>query len=156
MELYPIDDEGRLYLSADVDDWRPIEERNIGVVFDLDNDMDVAIPEIPDHLLYVYFPFEDAGLPHLERLHALARLGAEMARSGNHVLSHCGMGHDRSALLMRLILIYVGKTGSEAVDLIRSKRKGALYTHVFASYLQSLTEPPTSLSDIAPHVPRQP
>lgn len=151
MELYPIDEDGRLYISADLDDWRPVEEHKIGVVFDLDDDVDVAIPEIPDHLLYVYFPFEDAGLPHLQRLHALARLGAEMARCGNHVLSHCGMGHNRSALLMGLILVYLGKSGAEAVDLIRSKRKGALYNHVFAGYLQSLACPPTSLADVPRH-----
>src|SRR5207247_3759227 len=62
--------------------------------------LDIGVPCVPNQLLYVFFPMEDAEqLPDLDRLHSLARLGAGMVRSGAAILSHCGMGHNRSALL---------------------------------------------------------
>jgi protein-tyrosine phosphatase len=138
MDIFQIDDQGQLFISADVDNWDPIESHGITVVCDLDDDLDIGVPEIPDQLLYVYFPFEDKDLPDLNRLHSIARLGAELIRNGHKLLSHCGMGHNRSALLMGVILTYLGMSGEEAVALIRQKRQGALYNKTFASYLQRL------------------
>ena len=138
MDLFQIDDQGQLFISPDVDDWRPIAEQGITVVCDLDDDLDVGVPEIPDQLLYIYFPFEDKDLPDLRRLHSIARLGAELVRNGHKVLSHCGMGHNRSALLMGVMLTYLGMSGEDAVALIRQKRPGALYNKTFATYLQGL------------------
>jgi protein-tyrosine phosphatase len=138
MDIYQIDDKGQLFISADVDNWDPIESNGITVVCDLDDDLDIGIPEIPDQLLYIYFPFEDKNLPDLGRLHSIAILGAELVRNGHKLLSHCGMGHNRSALLMGVILTYLGLSGEEAVTLIRQKRQGALYNKAFASYLQGL------------------
>ena len=139
MDLFQIDAEGQLFISPDVDDWRPIQEQAITVICDLDDDLDIGVPQIPDQILYIYFPFEDKDLPDLHRLHSVARLGAELMRNGHKVLSHCGMGHNRSALLMGVILTYLGMSGEEAVALIRQKRKGALYNMKFATYLQGLS-----------------
>jgi protein-tyrosine phosphatase len=138
MDIYQIDEQGQLFISADVDNWNPIESQGITVVCDLDDDLDIGVPEIPDQLLYIYFPFEDKDLPDLNRLHSIARLGAELVRNGHKLLSHCGMGHNRSALLMGVVLTYLGLSGEEAVALIRQKRQGALYNRTFASYLQGL------------------
>ena len=138
MELFQIDDQGKLFISPDVDDWEPIENRGITVVCDLDYDLDIGVPEIPDQLLYIYFPFEDRDLPDLNRLHSIARMGAELVRDGHKLLSHCGMGHNRSALLMGVMLTYLGMSGEEAVALIRSKRMGALYNKTYANYLMGL------------------
>jgi protein-tyrosine phosphatase len=138
MDLFQIDDEGQLFISPDVDDWRPIAERRITVICDLDGALDIGVPEIPDQILYIYFPFEDKDLPDLHRLHSIARLGAQLIRDGHRLLSHCGMGHNRSALLAGVILTYLGMNGEEAVALIRQKRQGALYNKQFAAYLQSL------------------
>ena len=139
MEIFQIDETGNLYISPDLDEWQSVSDRDITVVFDLDEDLDIGVPVVPEYLLYMYYPFEDKEeLPNLERLHALARLGARMIREGNHVLAHCGMGHNRSALLAGIILTYLGMTGEDAVTLIRQKRQGALYNRTFASYLAGL------------------
>jgi protein-tyrosine phosphatase len=138
MEVYQIDTDGQLFISPDIDDWRPLADRKITVVFDLDDDLDIGIPEIPDQLLYIYFPFEDKDLPDLHKLHNIAQMGARLVQSGHIVLSHCGMGHNRSALLMGVMLTYLGYSGEEAVALIRQKRQGALYNKTYASYLMGL------------------
>jgi hypothetical protein len=138
MEIFQIDVDGRLFLSPDIDDWQPVEEREIDVIFDLDGYSDSGVPYLADRILYVYFPFEDEGLPDLIRLHEVAKLGAGLIRSGHRVLSHCGMGHNRSALLAGVILTYLGMTGRDAVTLIREKRMGALYNRCFAEYLLEL------------------
>ncbi|MBD2184873.1 dual specificity protein phosphatase family protein [Planktothrix sp. FACHB-1355] len=135
MELFQIDEKGQLFISPDIDDWQPIAAHDINVIFDLDGDLDIGVPSISDRILYIYFPFEDKDLPDLEKLHSIARLGASLIGSGHRVLSHCGMGHNRSALVAGLILTYLGLTGAEAVALLRQKRRGALYNKNFASYL---------------------
>ena len=135
MDIVLLDDRGRLFLSPKIEDWGPLEEHGISVVFDLDGDMDTCIPTTPNRVLYIYFPIFDEELPDLPKLHALAKLGAELAESGHKVLSHCGMGFNRSALLAGLILVYLGKDGREAVDLLRARRPGALFNETFAEYL---------------------
>jgi protein-tyrosine phosphatase len=139
MDIFQIDNAGNLYISPDLDGWQPIEERDITVVFDLDDDLDIGVPEIPGQLIYLYFPFEDKEeLPDLHRLCELARLGARMIEQGNRVLVHCGMGHNRSALLAGIILTYLGMSGEDALTLLRAKRQGALYNKTFAAYVASL------------------
>jgi protein-tyrosine phosphatase len=139
MEIFQIDRDGKLFISPDIDDWTPIVEHNITAIFDLDGGIDLDIPTIPDRGLYIYFPFEDKKeLPDLQKLHKVAKFGASLIESGYGVLSHCGMGHNRSALLAGVTLTYLGMTGAEAVTLLRQKRQGALYNQVFASYLQTL------------------
>ncbi|MBE9228690.1 dual specificity protein phosphatase family protein [Phormidium sp. LEGE 05292] len=139
MELFPIDQNGQLFISPDIDDWQPIIDNSIDVIFDLDGDSDAGVPYLPNQIFYVYFSFEDRDLPNLEKLHSLARLGASLIKSGHRVLAHCGMGHNRSALVAGLILMYLGMSGIDAVTLLRQKRQGALYNKVFASYLQNLS-----------------
>ena len=57
--------------------------------------------------------------------------------SGHKVLSHCGMGFNRSALVAGLILNYLGMPGEETVAHLRQKRPGALFNLTFAEYLLS-------------------
>jgi protein-tyrosine phosphatase len=138
MEIFPIDDGPRLFISPDVDDWEVVASRGIHVVFDMDDDLDVGVPEIPDQLLYIYFPFEDRDLPDLVKLQNVGRLGAQLITDGYRILSHCGMGHNRSALVAGTILTYLGMTGPDAVTLIRQKRQGALYNKTYSTYLEKL------------------
>jgi protein-tyrosine phosphatase len=138
MEIIQVDEAGSLFLSPDVDDWEPIERLRISVVFDMDGDLDIGVPTVPNHMLYIYFPIYDEDLPDLEKLHAVARLGAALIKTGHRVLSHCGMGLNRSALMAALILTYLGMPGADAVDLLRQKRPGALYNENFANYLLSI------------------
>jgi protein-tyrosine phosphatase len=135
MDIILLDESGRVGLSADIDDWLPIEAAGIDVVIDLDGNLDLGVPTVPNHLLYIYFPIDDAELPDLDKLHAVAKLGATLVTQGHKVLTHCALGFNRSALIVGLILMHLGITGEEAVALLRRKRAGALFNPIFATYL---------------------
>jgi protein-tyrosine phosphatase len=138
MDLVPLDEQHQLFISPSIDEWKSIEDHGITAVIDLDGDLDLGIPNIPNHMLYVYFPIFDEGLPDLNKLHAVARLGARLVTNGEKVLAHCGMGLNRSALLAGLVLTYLGMKGEDAVALLREKRPGALFNDNFAAYLAAL------------------
>jgi protein-tyrosine phosphatase len=142
MDIVRLDQDGFLYLSPDIDDWAPLEDLRISAVIDMDGDLDIGVPTIPNHMLYIYFPIFDEELPDLEKLHAVAKMGARLIKSGHKVLSHCGMGFNRSALMAGLIMVYMGSTGPAAVELIRERRPGALFNENFASYLMSIEQVP--------------
>ena len=55
------------------------------------------------------------------------------------MLSHCGMGFNRSAFVAGLIMIECGMPGPEVVARLRERRPGALFNDGFADYLLSLT-----------------
>ena len=79
----------------------------------------------PLRMLYVYFPIFDQDLPNLAKLHAVATLGATLIRQDHCVLSHYGLGFNRSALLAGLILNQLGMSGCQAVGRLRVRRPGA-------------------------------
>ncbi|HEY1249634.1 MAG TPA: hypothetical protein VGH97_00505 [Thermoanaerobaculia bacterium] len=141
MQLFQVDDAGSLFISPALTDWAPIQERGIDIVIDLEGDIDHCIPTVPNQALYVYFPIYDEELPNLGRLNAVADMGAELIRSGHRVLSHCGMGFNRSALVAGLVLVRLGMTGPEAIQRLRGCRPGALFNRIFAAHLESLTVP---------------
>lgn len=134
-EITQVDDAGRLFLSGSIDDWQPVHDRGISVVIDLEGDIDHGVPTAADQFLYVYLPIHDGDLPNLERLHAVAALGATLVASGHRVLSHCGMGLNRSALVAALILMRGGMSAARAVEQLRERRPGALFNEVFANKL---------------------
>lgn len=138
-EIVPIDDAGRLFLSGSIEDWRPVHDQGITVVIDLEGDIDHGVPTAADQLLYVYLPIHDGDMPNRDRLHAVARLGAELIGKGHRVLSHCGMGLNRSALVAGVILMLQGMTGAQAVERLRARRPGALFNETFAQHLLGLS-----------------
>ena len=146
MEIVAIDEKCQLFISPSIDDWETIEDHGITAVIDMDGDLDLGIPNIPNHMLYIYFPIRDEGLPDLEKLHAVARLGARLVSNGEKVLAHCGMGFNRSALVAGLVLTYLGMNGEDAVALLREKRPGALFNDIFAGYLEALPGESTAAS----------
>jgi protein-tyrosine phosphatase len=139
VELFPIDDDGRLYMSGDIDDWTFIAPHNIDVVIDLDGGLDACIPTQTNHCLYIYFPFDDddQALPNAQKLRAIAELAASLIREGHRVLAHCNMGFNRSGLVAGLILKSLGMSGGAALTRIRERRPGALYNDRFAKYVSS-------------------
>ena len=141
MELFPIDDDNRLYISGDIDDWTFIAPYGIDVVIDLDGGLDACIPTEANHCLYVYFPFDDDDqqLPSMTKLHAVAELAASLIREGHRVLTHCNMGFNRSGLVAGLILKALGMPGDAAVTRIRERRPGALFNDCFADYVATET-----------------
>lgn len=137
MELFPIDDDSRLFISGDLVSWDGVAPHGIDVVIDLDGGLDACIPTETNRCLYVYFPFDDddESLPNLTKLHAVASLAASLIRAGHRVLTRCNMGFNRSGLVAGLILTSLGMSGRSAVTRIRERRPGALYNDCFANYL---------------------
>jgi protein-tyrosine phosphatase len=142
MDLIQVDDSGLLYISPVIDRWDLLEERGIDVVIDLDGGLDAGIPNLPDHCVYVYLPIYDEQLPNHDRLDAVASLGAQLVCGGHRVLSHCGMGYNRSALMAGLILTKLGMSGEAAIARLRERRPGALFNDIFADHLRSVPASP--------------
>ena len=140
MDLFQVDDDGRLFISPAIENWDAVARYEIDTVIDLEGELDTCIPTHTDHCLYIYFPIADDNekMPNLNKLHGIARLGAALIADGHRVLSHCGMGYNRSALVAGLILIEFGMSGTEVVARLRQRRPGALFNDGFAAYLESL------------------
>ena len=138
MELFQVDNDGLLFISPAIDDWDVLTQHEVDTVIDLDGDLDCGVPTCPNQWLYIYFPIFDEDLPNLSKLHAVGDLGATLIRSGHRVLSHCGMGFNRSALVAGIILHKLGMSGPDIVRQLRDRRAGALFNDCFAQYLESL------------------
>ena len=139
MELFQVDDAGQLFISPAISDWQVLQRHRVDTIIDLDGELDSGVPTVPNECLYIYFPIFDEELPNLHKLHAIGSLGANLVRSGHSVLSHCGMGFNRSALVAGLILHELGMPGPEIVNRLRERRPGALFNERFASYIESLS-----------------
>jgi protein-tyrosine phosphatase len=139
MELFQVDDAGKLFISPAISDWETVVRHEVDTVIDLDGDVDEGVPTVPNQCLYIYFPIFDEDLPNLAKLNAVGDLGANIVRAGHRVLSHCGMGFNRSALVAGIILYKLGMPGPDVVERLRERRPGALFNDCFADYLRSLT-----------------
>ncbi len=140
MDLFQVDDDGRLFISPAISDWETLERFEIDTIIDLEGELDTCIPSITNHCLYIYFPIDDDNeqLPNMIKLRAIARLAAALISDGHRVLSHCGMGFNRSAFMAGLILIEMGMPGAQVVSRLRERRQGALFNDGFAACLEAL------------------
>ena len=138
MKLFPVDDSGLLFISPAINDWAILTEHGIDVVIDLEGGLDEGVPTVPGGCLYVYFPIFDEELPDRSRMEAVVLLGAHLIESGHRVLSHCGMGFNRSALIAGLILHKLGMEGPAIVERLRERRPGALFNEIFANHIGGL------------------
>jgi hypothetical protein len=137
-KLHQVDAAGKLFISPVITDWSIVSSYGVDTVIDLEGGLDECIPTVPNGCLYVYFPIFDENLPDLAKLEAVAQLGAHLVASGHGVLSHCGMGFNRSALVAGRILHKLGMSGSDIVVRLRERRPGALFNEVFAEHLHTL------------------
>jgi protein-tyrosine phosphatase len=140
MELFQVDEDGRLFISPAIDNWDALARYEIDTIIDLEGDLDTCIPTATNNCLYIYFPIDDDNekLPNMTKLRAIARLAATLIASGHRVLSHCGMGFNRSAFVAGLIMIEMGMSGPEVVARLRERRPGALFNDGFADCLAAL------------------
>ena len=140
MELFQVDDDGRLFISPAIENWEALARYEIDTVIDLEGDLDPCIPNTTNNCLYIYFPIDDDNekLPNMIKLRAIARLGASLIVQGHRVLSHCGMGYNRSAFVAGLIMIELGMSGADVVARLRERRPGALFNDGFAECLASI------------------
>jgi len=147
MELFQVDDDGRLFISPALDDWDAVARYDIDTVIDLEGALDSCIPSVTNQCLYIYFPIDDDNeqLPNLIKLRAIARLGASLIGQGHRVLSHCGLGYNRSAFVAGLIMIELGMSGADVVARLRERRPGALFNDGFADCLAAIS-PTTPLT----------
>lgn len=136
--LYQVDEAGQLFISPAIRNWELVSSRQIDTVIDLEGGLDEGVPTIPNQCLYIYFPIFDEALPNLTKLNALACLGATLIQGGHRVLSHCGMGFNRSALVAGMILHRLGMPGTEVIQRLRQRRPGALFNNCFADHVGSL------------------
>jgi len=141
MNVTPIDDQQRLFVSEAVDDWDRLRDLAISVVVDLECALDQGIPARPGGILYVYFPFEDDSLPDESVLTASAFYLSQLVRCGRRVLVHCSLGLNRSPLLAGLVLHQLGWSGEDAVVRLRERRPGALFNSSYCDYLRALDGP---------------
>jgi hypothetical protein len=138
LQLFQVDDNAQLFISPAIETWDLLAEHEVDTVIDLEGGLDHCIPTVPNTCLYIYFPIFDEALPDLAKLRTIAKMGAALIRDGHVVLSHCGMGFNRSALVAGLILTELGMPGREAVVRLRDRRPGALFNETFAAYLESI------------------
>ena len=140
MDVFQVDDDGCLFISPALEDWSAVARYEIDTVIDLEGDLDSCIPTATNNCLYIYFPIDDDNekLPNMIKLRAIARLGATLIAEGHRVLSHCGMGFNRSAFVAGLIMIEMGMSGPDVVARLRERRPGALFNDGFADCLNAL------------------
>ncbi len=97
---------------------------------------------IPTVKAFLWLPFEDIAVLPGALIINLGRTFIENTSglsSKLKVLIHCSAGHNRSGLIVADYLIVNLKMKSQdAIDLIRSKRPGALTNQTFVNYLLSL------------------
>lgn len=137
-KLYQVDETGHLFISPVINDWSIVVSHGIDTVIDLEGGLDEGVPTAPNGCLYVYFPIFDEDLPDLHKLEAVVSLGAHLVGNGHRVLSHCGMGFNRSALVAGRILHRLGMPADRVVKQLRERRPGALFNDVFAQHILSL------------------
>ncbi|MFO1423950.1 MAG: hypothetical protein U1F70_09905 [Candidatus Competibacteraceae bacterium] len=139
MMLFQLDDAGLLFMGPDIDDWAPIKAASIDAIIDMDGGFDTGVIESNFTGIYLFFPFDDVEqLPDVQNLHAIGELGASLIRRNKRVLSHCGMGHNRSALVAGMILFYLGFPKEAIVTRIQQRRVGALYNKSYRRFLENL------------------
>jgi hypothetical protein len=97
-------------------------------------------------LLYIGWPIDDGPLPSTHIICAIAEAVAylyEEVRENEkpwRIMIHCGAGINRAGLIMAAAIKYISpdKKGQEIIDLIRSKRTGALTNPNFVNWIAAL------------------
>ena len=73
-------------------------------------------------------PIVDGSIPSLEQANNISHIAINLANSGQRVVFHCRGGLGRAGTLTACSLTHLGYSASEAIELTRAYRKGALET----------------------------
>ena len=86
------------------------------------------------------YGFEDGPINRAEipRILEVADWAFEKWQKGGNVLIRCAAGANRSGLITGIVLMKDGKSASQAIDLIRSKRSFALSNSSFVRFLHEI------------------
>jgi protein-tyrosine phosphatase len=133
-----------LYISGHPDRSHDFITKGVGVVVDLEGDIDSSVPEARQQgstTLYVYWPIEDGPMPDEHSVRSIAVFVAHLIDNDNKVLVHCRSGHNRSGLICARTLIEQGKSPDEAIKIVRKKRGDghALENENFVNWLHRET-----------------
>ena len=111
MDIFQIDDDGRLFISPAIDNWDALAQYGIDTVIDLEGGIDAGVPEVPGNFLYIYFPIHDGQLPNLTRLHAVAIM-VDLRTRRDLLLARSAMG-EHGELGARLVTAHDGTIGAQ-------------------------------------------
>lgn len=103
-----------------------------------ENRAQIGADRLPDCLaqhevLWQEFPITNFGVPDQDALALLPALLDELVFSlttGKSVLLHCFAGLGRAGTVAALLLVELGLSGKDAIDLVRAHRPGAIETEV--------------------------
>ena len=110
-----------LLIETRLDAYTDYASLGVDVIVDLE-DWDVAwTPPVPLGRLYVSFPMDD-GDEVDPQVRQLAGFIASLVASGRRVLVHCTEGLNRSGVVVARALMEMGRTASDAIDLVRRQR----------------------------------
>ncbi len=79
----------------------------------------------------LHLPIPDGGLPvdpEANRYEAFVKNIADHLEKGRTVVVHCRGGLGRSGMVAASVLVALGRTAEEALQMVRSTRKGAVET----------------------------
>jgi protein-tyrosine phosphatase len=138
MEILAVNADRTLLVSGEIDDWDVVRAQRVDTIVDMDGGIDTGLPEVPNELVYIYYPVIDDELPNLSKLEVMARLVADLIAHDHVVLVHCRLGLNRSNLLVGTALTYLGLSGAEALEHLRALRPGVLYNDSFADHVRRL------------------
>eukprot|EP00474_Spongospora_subterranea_P011399 CRZ11857.1 hypothetical protein [Spongospora subterranea] len=104
-----------------------LRELEVGLLVRLSEDQSYTAQDLGD-IRFVEFPLQDGAVPNSEQVTAWNELaeGFFKCNPGRALAIHCTAGLGRSAVVVAISLMNARLSAEKAIELIRSKRKGAL------------------------------
>lgn len=98
-----------------------------------------AIPRCDTRLVFFKDTEDELEADVWARINSAVRSITKRYLDGEKILVRCQIGYNRSGLIMSMVLVNLGFTASEAIDLLRIKRSEyVLVNPVFEGYIREL------------------
>lgn len=82
------------------------------------------------HIPFYHVPITDMGIPDYRQLDTIIPIISSFVEEGLHVLVHCRCGLGRAGTICACCLGYLGYDWVAAIELVRSKRSGAIQNSI--------------------------